>query len=43
MIECGVAAVADFIVTGDSDLLVLEKYGNLTIITTKRALEILSK
>ena len=38
-IECGLMCNADFIITGDDDLLVLEEYQGIKIITTKAYLE----
>ena len=39
-IECAVACGAKYIVSGDEDLLVLEKYREIQIITPKKYLEI---
>ena len=38
-IECGVACKADFIITGDEDLLVLEEYQSIRIVTPKDYLQ----
>jgi predicted nucleic acid-binding protein len=35
VIACAVAAGADYLVTGDSDLLVLKQYENITIISPR--------
>lgn len=42
VISCAIAANAQYIVTGDEDLLVLKKYKGIQIITTKEVLELLS-
>jgi len=39
-IECGIAASADYIISGDIHLLELEKYGNIKIVTAKNFLTI---
>jgi putative PIN family toxin of toxin-antitoxin system len=41
-IECGMMCHADFIITGDDDLLVLEEYKGIKIITPKEYLEIVN-
>jgi len=40
-IECGILSMADYIITGDEDLLILEKYQDLKIVTPKEYLEII--
>jgi putative PIN family toxin of toxin-antitoxin system len=42
-IECGIVCKADFIITGDDDLLVLEKYQDVQIITPKGYLQIAAR
>ncbi len=42
-IECAFASKANYIVTGDSDLLVLKKYNQIEIITTTNILLLLKK
>lgn len=42
-IECGTLGGADYIITGDDDLLILKKYGQLKIITVKDFLRITNK
>ena len=39
-IECAVDCDADYIITGDKDLLVLEKYNDIEIITPKEFLDL---
>lgn len=41
-LECGMMCNADFIITGDNDLLVLEEYAGIQIITPKEYLEIIT-
>lgn len=38
VLECALAAYADFIVSGDKHLLKLKKYEGISIVTTKKAL-----
>ena len=38
-IECGIKSMADFIITGDEDLLVLRNYKNVKIISPREYLE----
>jgi len=40
IIQCALEANASFIVTGDNDLLVFEKYNNIQIVTPKQYLDI---
>jgi putative PIN family toxin of toxin-antitoxin system len=40
-IECGMMCNADYIITGDEDLLVLEEYNGIKIITPKEYLELI--
>ena len=40
-IECGIISGADYIITGDDDLLTLKEYQNIKIITAKNYLEII--
>ena len=42
IIECAIAGKADFIVTGDEDLLTLKSFRKISIITPKKFLEIIS-
>lgn len=42
-LECAIHVNADFVVSGDRDLLVLKEYEAVKIITTKEALEKISK
>jgi putative PIN family toxin of toxin-antitoxin system len=37
--ECALAAKADYIITGDKDLLVLKEYGGIRIVTAKEYLD----
>ncbi len=39
IVECAVNADADLIVTGDKDLLVLESYGEIRIVTGRQYLD----
>jgi putative PIN family toxin of toxin-antitoxin system len=39
-IECGILCGADFIITGDDDLLILKEYDNIKILTPKEYLKI---
>ena len=39
-LECAESANADYIVSGDEDLLVLKKYDKISIVTTKQMLEL---
>jgi putative PIN family toxin of toxin-antitoxin system len=39
-IECGIAANADYIISGDFDLLEIKEYGSIKIITAKEYLEL---
>jgi len=41
-IECGILCGADYIITGDNDLLILEKYKGIKIITAKEYLNIIN-
>ena len=41
-IECGVLAGADYLITGDDDLLVLEKYLEMKIITANEYLKVIA-
>ena len=38
-LECGINGNADYLITGDGDLLVIKKYQNIEIITPKEYLE----
>ena len=40
-LECAIMCNADFIITGDDDLLVIRKYENISIITPKEYLDII--
>lgn len=42
-LACGFEAKADYIVTGDKDLLVLKEYEGIKIVTPRQFLEILNK
>ena len=42
VLECAINGKADFIVTGDSDLLALKKYEGMQIVTVRKMFEILS-
>ena len=42
-IECGIIANADYLITGDKDLLVMGFYQNLRIVTMSEYLEIVSR
>jgi putative PIN family toxin of toxin-antitoxin system len=42
ILECAMAAKADYIITGDKDLLVLKEYNGIKIITAKEYLEIVN-
>ena len=39
-IECGIAANADYIISGDIHLLEMREYGNIKIVSPKEYLEI---
>ena len=41
ILQCGKNGNVDFIITGDDDLLILEKYGNIKIVKPKEYLDIL--
>ena len=41
ILQCGIEGNVDFIVTGDDDLLILEKYMNIKIVKPKEYLDIL--
>jgi putative PIN family toxin of toxin-antitoxin system len=41
-IECGVLSFADYLITGDEDLLILKNYKHLKIITAKEYLDLIS-
>jgi putative PIN family toxin of toxin-antitoxin system len=41
-LSCAIAANADYIITGDKDLLVLKEYNGIKIITAKEYLEIVN-
>jgi len=41
-IECGVISGADYIITGDNDLLTLKKYQHIKIVTIKEYLQIIN-
>jgi putative PIN family toxin of toxin-antitoxin system len=43
ILECGFEGNADFIITGDYDLLVLKKYNNIKIVKPKEYLDVLEK
>ena len=40
IIECGILCGADYLITGDIDLLVIESYRNIKIVTVKKYFEI---
>ena len=40
ILKCGIESKADFIITGDKDLLVLKEYKNIRIINPREYLEI---
>ena len=42
-IECGITANVDFIISGDTHLLELKKYGNIRIVSAKNYLELISQ
>jgi putative PIN family toxin of toxin-antitoxin system len=42
IIECGLLSSADYLITGDSDLLVIHEYQQMKIIEVKRFFEIIS-
>jgi len=41
-IECAVTSEADFLLTGDNDLLVIKNYNNIRILTQKEYLDIIN-
>jgi len=41
-IECGILSGADYIITGDDDLLILKKYQHIKIVTIKEYLQIIN-
>jgi len=41
-IECGILSGADYIITGDDDLLTLKKYQHIKIVTIKEYLQIIN-
>jgi putative PIN family toxin of toxin-antitoxin system len=41
LLECGIMGNVDFIITGDDDLLVLEEFNGIKIVTPKEYLEII--
>ena len=42
-IECGITAGADYIISGDTHLLEMKKYGSIKIVSAKEYLEILQQ
>jgi putative PIN family toxin of toxin-antitoxin system len=43
ILKCGIVSNAEFIITGDNDLLILEVYRNIKIVNPKEYLEIVGK
>ena len=41
-IECGILSGADYIITGDDDLLTLKKYQHIKIVTIREYLQIIN-